>query len=175
MVSRVFTGGKKTASVYARPCRGPSAQVLSAVVVAMVLLLVGGCGNGPERHVALPSAGASPQDVVRAYVNALDAHDIDTARALLTSEHSKDVKGQTDSWFSNVRSIADLSISAPVTESGRSDTAAKGYRFVVYVPVEFTLRQRHQVSMPDGPTNWGYLLARNTDTTRWLIVVEGMG
>ncbi|WP_131746819.1 hypothetical protein [Frankia sp. Cppng1_Ct_nod] len=52
-------------------------------------------------------------------------------------------------------------------------TLAQGYQQVVHVPVEFTLLQEHAASIPDGHVIRGYLLARNSDGRRWLIVDEG--
>ena len=81
------------------------------------------------------------------------------------------VRSEVDG-LANIVSITDLVMRTPIPERG-AGTAAEGYRQVVFVPVQFTLRQRQAMSMPDGPTVWGYLLARNKDTERWLIADEG--
>lgn len=118
------------------------------------------------------SASATPEQVVRMYVQALDAHDIARAKTLLTSAHAQEVEGEQDSWFTNVVHISDLRLSEPVPEDGQG-TLAQGYSQVIFVPVEFTVTLKAQESMSNGHTVWGYLLARNSDAQRWAIVDEG--
>jgi hypothetical protein len=103
---------------------------------------------------------ASPEVVVRSYVDALSVGDLELARSLSTSTHVRRVQGQTDSWYSNVVYISDLAL-LPPRQEGRD----------VFVPVTFTLQQRRALSMPNGSTTWGYRLTRTTG--RWLIADEG--
>lgn len=119
---------------------------------------------------ALPPASASPEAVVRAYVAAINRHDLATTTALLTAQAANNFN-QDDS-FSNIISISHLTIS-PARNESSSYAASRGYRQVVHVPVEFQLRQHRVESMPDGHTFWGYLLARNSDSQPWRILDEG--
>jgi hypothetical protein len=139
--------------------------VLAVVAVA---LLASGCG-GHHRAAQLPPVTANPQRVVTAYVNALDAHDVRTARALLTPAHARLVASEVDSWFTNVKSITHLRVSRPTID--RSAPPAMH----AAVSVHFVLDQYKQESMPNGPTDWGYTLVRNGPNQRWLIDGEGMG
>ncbi|BEP15045.1 hypothetical protein acdb102_33560 [Acidothermaceae bacterium B102] len=150
---------------------------------ALVIGLLTACGT-PHHQAAHPShatavaahGNASAADVVRAYVGALNRHDVALASTLVTAEHLHIVKSEADSWFTNVKSITALHVGTAVAEStsGGGDLAA-GYRQAMRVPVTFTLQQKHAESMPDGVSDWGYLLVRNADAEPWLIADEGMG
>jgi hypothetical protein len=144
------------------------------LLTALTLLTLTACTSTPAQHVALPPADASPQDVVRAYVAALNAHDLDTAKRMLTARRAAVVASTQDGWFTNLVSITDLTVADPVPRAA-ADLSRQDYREVTYLPVEFTLRQRHAESMPDGHTGWGFTLVRNSDTERWLIDDEGVG
>ena len=150
------------------------AVAVAAVValVAVPVALAARQDTGPRARVAAPPAGATAEEVVRAYVAALDARDVETARSLVTPHHAAQVERSEDSWYRNVVSITDLRVRPPVAQTGRG-SQAEGYREVVFVPVTFDLRQRKQQSLPDGETPWGYLLARNAPSERWVIVDEG--
>jgi hypothetical protein len=144
------------------------------LLAALALLTLTACTSTPPQHVAVPPADASAQDVVRAYVAAVNAHDLDTAKRLLTPRWAATVAKQNDGWFTNLVSITDLTVADPMPQAA-ADSSRLDYRDVTYVPVEFTLRQRNQDSMPDGHTVWGFTLARNSATERWLIDNEGVG
>lgn len=147
--------------------------------------MVTGCAGTPSGQVAasVPSltstarrlvlpVNATPEAVVRAYLEALDAKDVDTARHLLSERHASQVAGEVDSWFTNVESISDVHVGNTRPES-RQGAAAQGSRDAVFVPVDFTLKQKHEETMPNGPTVWGYVFVRNSAKERWLIVDEG--
>ncbi|MYS22527.1 MULTISPECIES: hypothetical protein [unclassified Streptomyces] len=109
----------------------------------------------------MPSAAAEPGGVVRAYMRALDAHDVATARALSTSSH----RAVTGSWLADTSGMKALTVSAPITEGSE-----------VQVPVTFDLHQHwwtEDPSMPPGHHDWSYILVRQHG--RWLIQDEGMG
>ena len=151
--------------------------------VALVLGLVTACGTasheaGPpsEATAVAPPRNAAATDVVRAYVAALNRHDVALASSMLTAEHLRTVKSEVGSWFTNIKTITALHVGTPVAENtgGGGDLAA-GYRQATRVPVTFTLQQKHADSMPNGVSDWGYLLVRNTDAQPWRIADEGMG
>jgi hypothetical protein len=131
----------------------------------------------PSSVTAVARPGnASAAEVVRAYVAALNQHDVALASSMLTAQHLHTVKSEADSWFTNVKTITAVRIGTPVTEpTGGGGDLASGYREAVRVPVTFTLQQKHAESMPNGVSDWGYLLVRNTDAQRWEIADEGMG
>ena len=99
----------------------------------------------PAASLACPGAPASalPDEVVRLYVNALNGKDASTAQHLLTAERAADVSGAADGWFTNVSSITDVHVRIPRPELLQG-TAAEGYRHAMFVPVSFTLRQKHE-------------------------------
>ncbi|MDX6204448.1 MAG: hypothetical protein QOF39_505 [Frankiales bacterium] len=151
--------------------------------VAFALVVATGCASGTPAPtgsaapgtVTSPAGGASPQDVVRAYLAALNAHDVATATRLLTAEHAHLVASEVDSWFTNVRSITAVEVGYSVPESGAgSGSLGAGYAHVVRVGATFNLHQKDASSMQNGRTDWGYLLVRNADTQPWLIADEGM-
>jgi hypothetical protein len=146
-------------------------------------LLLTGCapsGQGAGSTTSGPSTGwrlvlpatATPEEVVLAYLDALDQKDVDTAQHMLTARRACVLAGDSDSWFTNVKSITDVHVGTPRPEPLQG-SAAQGYCHAVFVPVDFTLQQKHEDSMPNGPTVWGYVLVRNSDKERWLIVDEG--
>ena len=148
-------------------------RVAGPAAVVLLPCLLAGCGSATSdaRHVALPAAGAPPARVVAAYVAALDAHDVATAKALMTPRFRQLVEHQVDSWFTNTVSIRRLKTGAPYAVPGVGSSVRR--RFVRYVPVQFDLEQRRQVSMRNGPTVWGYVLVRDRPPGRWL--VDGVG
>jgi hypothetical protein len=146
-----------------------------AALVLLLLLFVSGSGASAgrdTRQVPRPPADASPQRVVAAYVAALDAHDLRTARALMTPRFREDVGRQVDSWFSNVVTMRRLRIGRPLRD--RHLASARRHRFVLYLGVEFDLQQGRELSMRNGPAVWGYVLVRDRPGARWLVDEDGV-
>lgn len=145
------------------------------------VVLIAGCasqsrvaGSSPI-SIAQASAGQpSPQQVVSAYIAALNAHDVARAKTYLTSQHAAEVAGEVDSWFSNVRSITDVVV-GPDSPRDAAGGPEAGYTQIVQVGVRFTLEQYHAESMQNGPNDWSYILVRSSDQYPWLIADEGMG
>lgn len=170
------TNGSQSSALYRR-------GVLLGASALIVLGLATACGTaghqaGPPSRATAAAApeNASAVDVVRAYVTALNRHDVALASSLLTAEHLHTVQSEVDSWFTNINTITALGVGTPFAEStgGGGDLAAR-YKQAMRVPVTFTLQQKHVESMPNGVSDWGYLLVRNTDTQPWRIADEGMG
>ena len=111
--------------------------------------------------------------MVRAYITALDSHDIPKARALLTPAHAQDVDREVDSWFTNVVSIKHLRTNRPYNDV--FDARQRHYRSCVGLGVRFDLEQHEALSMPNGTTTWGYILCRNSSSKPWRIADEGTG
>lgn len=156
------------------------------VFAGAALLLLTGCAAASGDHGAASSgrvkatgwrfvlpATASPEQVVRLYLDALSVKDVDTAAHLLTPQRARDLSGAADSWFTNINSLTDVRVGTARPEPLQG-TAARGYHHATFVPVDFTLQQKHEYSMPNGPTAWGYVLVRNSAKERWLIVDEGV-
>lgn len=129
----------------------------------------------PSCTVSQSSAGPpSAQQVVSAYLDALNAHDIARARTYLTPAHAAEVAAETDSWFTNTRSITNIIIGCDAPRDAFGGPAT-GYSEIVQVGVQFTLEQYHAESMTDGVNDWSYILVRNSDHDPWLVADEGMG
>lgn len=116
-------------------------------------------------RVAVPPDSATPEQVVRAYVAALNAHDCGTARDLTVPEEWS----YSDGWCEDVASLRHLDMVGSVTPSpGKVDS----------VGVTFDLDWRFlrgDGSLPQGRTSWGYDLQRTSADDPWRIVGQGVG
>jgi hypothetical protein len=126
--------------------------------------------------VGSQTSGSPPsaQQVVSAYIDALNAHDIARAKTYLTAQHAAEVAAEADSFFFNIRSITNVVV-GPDAPRGAFGGPATGYSQIVQVGVRFTLAQYHAESMPNGVNDWSYILVRNSEHDPWLIADEGMG
>lgn len=144
--------------------------LFAAVALALAAAALTACG-GPPEDTSSPAAvtadaSASPGDVVRAYLVALQADDESAASSLTTPAYA-----EHDGWAEDPPTIEDVEVSAPWPEPTRG-TAGEGHAQAVFVPVKFTLRGADE-TMPDGPTDWGYVLVRDTNTEAWRIASAG--
>ncbi len=123
--------------------------------------------------VAVPPRDASPEQVVSAYLDALNGHDCDTAEALMTTTAADHAR----SWCHDVASLEGVDVQGHVTERPEwSGHVAPDE--VVRVAVTFDLSWRllrNDGSMNEGPTTWGYLLARDSASSPWRIFDQGVG
>ncbi len=162
---------------------------LGAVAVA---LLVGGCGATPALPGPIASAGPAggaspvagpttmpadpsgiePGSTIRDYVRDLDGQDVAAAEGLLAPKHVGTLLGRPDGWLTTPVTITDLSLGAPEPRDGRG-TAADGYAQVVFVPARLTLTRKAPGGTSDEHLTWGFLLARNSMVSRWIIVDDG--
>jgi len=160
--------------------------------VVAVTLLVTGCGStsagpgqvgspsrtGSTSQVAGPStvaadpSGIEPGSTIRDYVRDLDAQDAAAAESLLAPQHVRTLLGRPDGWLTTSVTITDLSLGTPVTRDGHG-TLADGYAQAVFVPARLTLTRTTPGSAPAGHLTWGFLLARNSMVSRWIIVDDG--
>jgi hypothetical protein len=136
-----------------------------AVVGLAAVVAVAGGGwwweSTPRYDVPVPAAVAGPDDVVRAYMRALDAHDGATARALSTAGH----RAVTGAWLADTSGMKALKVAPPITNGSE-----------VQVAVAFDLQQHwwtDDPSMSPGHHDWSYLLV--CQRGRWLIQDEGTG
>ncbi|MFF4776798.1 DUF4829 domain-containing protein [Microtetraspora fusca] len=146
--------------------------VVGLVLAALGVVLVAGCQNG-EKKAALP-AGTSPQRVVAAYIDAINAHDREAGRRLSTQRFAEQEEKVVDSLFDDAK-LSDVEIEAPQPEPGYQSPDGKRYREAVNVPVSFTLWHGDESSMPNGPTTWGYILVRASAGQPWRINDAGVG
>jgi hypothetical protein len=148
------------------------AGVAALVVAALVCYLL--LPPRQSTDVTVPAQQATPEEVVTAYLAALNAHDCNAAVSMTTTENSKD---STRSWCRDVASLAGVAVGKHFVErpawSGHSGSVE-----VANVPVEFNLKWRplhSDGSMDEGATTWGYLLARTSADAPWRIVDQGTG
>ena len=131
--------------------------------------------QGPQRQtrdVPVPPDSATAEQVVQAYVDAVNAHDRSTVHALLATDGSMTDRA-VDAWRA-MRNVRLLGTSIRTL----ADPAGPRYAEGVNVGVDFDLdcRWGHgDVSQPSGPTAWGYVLGRNTPDDPWRIVDQGAG
>lgn len=141
-------------------------------IAAVVAVATAGCG-ATSRRVALPPVSASPQRVVAAWVAAINAHDTETARALMTPAYAKLSDRAPDSWFTNVESMTHLRVNKPFADVSSAGTLQ--YRYALDMGAEFVLKQHSVLSMPNGRTTWGFIVVRNNRQQPWRIGEEGTG
>ena len=118
----------------------------------------------PPPPATLPPNSASPEDVVRAYIGALNRHDAATVVAL----RAKGANGLEPWYVENIVSITHLKVDpAYVSGAENAQTATVG--------VQFYLRQIQVDAQQNGETAWGYTLVRKGDSQPWRIQEEGVG
>ncbi len=173
-VAEVPTGAGKRPYTRAQNRTKGDRGMRRAAILWCGVLLVSACGAAGAKtagKTALPPHAAAPAAVVKAYLAALNSHDIDTARQLLTVQHAREVKAEQDSWFTNVKSITSVHVEKPFGGGGTQG----GYPKRVTIPVSFDLMQHQVESMPNGHTEWSFGMVKKTPSDRWLIANEGMG
>lgn len=123
--------------------------------------------------VAVPDVGSPPGEVVRAYLDALNAHDCDAAVEMSTPDAAETSRR----WCESVASLTDIAMGEAVAE----DPAWSGHAAtdeVVRVAATFTLDWRpfaDDGSLPEGTVQWGYLLVRSAADAPWQVFDQGMG
>lgn len=126
-----------------------------------------------SEHVAIPPSDAAPEQVAAAYLEALNAHDCDTAAALGAVAGEDTLR----SWCEDVAALTEIQIGDSFPELPAWSGNAPGTE-VVQVPVAFDLDWRlfhNDGSMDEGPTTWGYLLTRSSEAGPWRIAGQGVG
>lgn len=145
-----------------------------AASVVVALLSAGGVGavwwwTSPRGDVPVPPTAASPEQVVRAYLAASNAHDVDTMNALVAPER----QGST-SRFDPTWTMDDVRISPPTPDTWIGDENTT-YSEVVHVDVQLHMIKGHDLNFPDdSDTYWGYLLGRRSPADPWRIVDQGV-
>jgi hypothetical protein len=126
------------------------------------------CSSDASSDRTASTDASDPENIVADFIAALNAHDTDAAKRLLTARQAQQITGAADSWLTNVKSITNVTI-GEATPERRDD-----YKQAVKVPVEFDLDQRQATSLPNGHISWGYLLVRNSDEDPWRIDDQGV-
>lgn len=145
------------------------------LVIATVILIVAGLGTawvltGPTRHVPVPPRSATPEEVVRTYLEASNAHDVATMNALTAGNAPR------ESRFRRTWIVGDVKTYPAAPESAAGGSAAEGWRQAVRVDVDMHMVKGDDMNMPDHTdAYWGYILGRQTSSERWRIIDQGVG
>jgi hypothetical protein len=157
--------------------KGPGRLIaLVASVLVLVVAATVAYWLVPPRQtsdVAVPVPNAKPEQVVKAYLDALNAHDCATAMAVMT-EGAKD---SAKSWCEDIASLTDIDVRDHFIERPKGSGHSAPDE-VANVPVSFNLdwrRFHNDGSMDEGATTWGYLLVRDSTDLRWRIFDQGVG
>ena len=118
-----------------------------------------------HREARLPAVSASPQETVRAYLDAVVKDDKKTAGRITSPAFLHREGFYPDSPFCNWGKVSDLRFHTPVQAPARD-----GYREVVSMHVEFDLNVRETITMGDGHTFWDFILGRESPADRWKII-----
>lgn len=114
-------------------------------------------------RVPIPAEDATPEQVVRAYANAVHTGDCETAQAL--------VEDRKQSWCGSV-DVTALKVTER-TQERRATESGEG-PMIQRVWVDLT-SERGDVSLPDGDHKWSFLLDRTGPHGAWRIYDQGMG
>lgn len=142
--------------------------VVLLVLVGLAVLLRTELVAVQSRDVALPADDASPEDVVRVFLEAIDAHDCGTAEDVVTPEF----RDAADRWCDRVSSLTidRVRLSGPGGWASGPDSPG--------LAVDFTFQSRpfrETVELPDGFTTWGFSVHRDAPGDPWRIDGEGVG
>ena len=144
-----------------------------AVAAAAALTVLAGTTwalTAPTAHVAVPGRNASPEQVVRAYLDASNVHDVATMNALTAGSGMVPESRFRPTWLvSRVRTY-------PPRPDGGPGSAWTGWHQVVNVSVDMFVLKGHDLNFPDHtPATWGYILARQSGRDPWRIIDQGVG
>jgi hypothetical protein len=161
---------------HARVIKGSRRSVALVVGVLVVVAAAVAYQVLPPRQtrdVAVPADDATPEQVVTAYLDALNAHDCGTARAVMTAA----TWDRDKSWCEHVGALTDVDVGDHYTERPE-DSGHSVPEEVANVRVTFDLDWRFPYvsgSMDEGATAWGYLLVRDSPESPWRIFDQGTG
>lgn len=156
--------------------------VVVGVVFGVVWVGTSCADRKPASSAAAPTPGAAPEEVVRAFLSAVDANDHRGAHRQTSAEFSS-----FEDWMRDTRSISDVVVGPAVRENPESVATPAGLAEpeAVMVIVEFRRCScrgaflgdgAHEgTQFEDGTETWAYTLARDRrGSGPWLIVSEGL-
>ena len=149
----------------------------SSVGLTLALAVaVAGCGPSGQARAEVaqqPTASEAPDDVVRAYLDAVQHEDEDSAAQVSTPGFAAQ-----DQWqHGEDPGLKDVDVSSEVVpyDTTWSPDELKAYEQVVSVQVTFTVTDPDQGFSTGEPSGWGYVLVRHGDQEPWLIAEAGNG
>jgi hypothetical protein len=151
---------------------GKRSTASAAVVLALLGIVIAGAtwwGTAPSAEIPVPPTSASPEQFVRSYLAAANAHDVDTMNALTEGGQAGGASRFRPTW--TMRDVH-ISPATPDPWIGDSNTT---YTDLVHVDVDLHIIRGHDLNFPDdSDTYWGYILARRSPTSPWRIVDQGV-
>lgn len=160
--------------------RGARRPLVVVLAVAVVVAVVLGAGyslgfrlNVQTRSVPVPTAAASPEEVVRSYVEAYDHRDFATMKAIYPSQQSAYSRFRSMGTMQNLR-ITESRVATENDLAGTSPEAGHSY-YRVGVTLDYTGLAGSDLAYDDGPTGWTYWLERSTSSDPWTITDHGNG
>ncbi|GAA3396554.1 hypothetical protein GCM10020369_73700 [Cryptosporangium minutisporangium] len=143
-----------------------AAFAVACVAVVALLSLYLWAGVPIRRgHVAVPPAAAGPDDVMRAYFDAVDANDKATQRALWAAGRAPGIDSDDVRTVTGVR-VVEQDAYVPLPEDPAELSA---YRDVVRLLMSFRVHYWPVHDDPQQPTATFYLLVRNGAHEPWRI------
>lgn len=132
-------------------------MTVSAVVAALAITLaLSACAK-----VEVPPADASPEQVVRTYLDAVQAGNCTVLSQLATRNQAE------RAWCGKGLTISRITIGKSVPDPG--SVVSRDFEQAVYVPVQLDV----QGGTDSGMRDWGYVLVRDAPVQQWRIADEG--
>ena len=146
-----------------------ASAITGAIVVAVGVIATYTTSTGRQtRDVAMPPPRATPAQVVTTFIDALNAHDCKTAQAVYVAS----TQAEARSWCDKVQHLGHVRVRPEVKDPESTTTTP-----LADVGVSFDLNWRplhSDGSMPEGPTEWGYILTRASTRAPWRISSQGV-
>jgi hypothetical protein len=142
------------------PRRTSSFVAAAAVVTALaVTLVLSACAK-----VQVPPADAPPEQVVRAYLDAVQSGNCTALGELATRNQAE--RG----WCGKGLTVSHVTIGTVQRDPG--SLVSRDFEQSVYVPVRLDV-QGGADSVESGMRDWGYVLVRDAAVQRWRVAEEG--
>lgn len=149
--------------------RRRASVVAPAVLAPLAVVAAVWWGTSPRPEVPVPPPSATPEQVVRAYLAASTAHDVDTMNALVDGDGVRRASRFDATW-----TVRDVRTSPPVPDTWIGDENP-AYAEVVHVDVDLHILKGHDLNFPDDTDRyWGYMLGRRSPTGPWRILEQGI-
>ena len=123
--------------------------------------------------VPVPTAAATPEQVVIAYIDAYNYRDFTTMAAVYPSAQAAYSRTRAMGTMRDVQ----ITKSSPATAadlSGKFPTAGHDY-YTVQVTLDYTGLTGSDLAYQPGPNGWTYWLERTTPGEPWTIIDSGNG
>ncbi|SEQ41475.1 Enamine deaminase RidA, house cleaning of reactive enamine intermediates, YjgF/YER057c/UK114 family [Microlunatus flavus] len=147
---------------------------MSAVVLAGLLGVAYDLGirvNVQTRSVPVPTAALSPEDVVRAYVEAYDHRDFTTTSAIYPNGQAAFSRFRAMGTIRHL-TIVESRVATSADLAGTFPEAGHSY-YRVQVSFDYTGLTGSDLAVDDGPSGSTYWLERSSADRPWTIADEG--